>query len=118
MIHKILVFLAFLCLVCTAWFLPGCTIQQTRIGFGVSVAADYGSTDWALAHSSTEGNPIVSRAGLTTAAVSSLLTVLLAEYCIHKGKEDTARMVYILGSAIHFGAAGNNGYQIRKQSTK
>lgn len=95
-------------------FFSGCTIQQARIGFGIGVAADYSSTDWALAHDFREGNPAVYRAGLTTAALTSLLTVLVAEWYLHRDNTDAARVVYAIGAAIHLGAAGSNIYQIRK----
>lgn len=94
--------------------LSGCTIQQTRIGFGLSVAADYGTTDYALAHGFAEGNPAVLRAGLTTAAITSLLTVLIAEWYLHRDNIDAARIVYAIGAAIHFGAAGSNVYIMRR----
>lgn len=98
--------------------LSGCTIQQTRVSFGVSVAADYGTTDFALAHGFAEGNPAVATAKLSVAALSSLLTVLIAEWYVHNGDERSASIVYGISSVIHGLAATSNLYVLNNYAKK
>ncbi len=85
--------------------LSACTIGQTRIAFGVGLAADLGTTQSGMNSGATEANPTLKSNPMLLAAAGSVIFSALAEYLSHNGHGDTARWLYGAGAVLHGGAA-------------
>jgi hypothetical protein len=92
--------------------LGACTVGQTRIAFGVGLAADLGTTQAGLNGGATEANPALKGNPVLIAGVTSAVVVAVAEYLTKRGNKSTASWLYGATAALHVGAAFLNAGQL------
>lgn len=95
--------------------LAGCTIGQTRVMFGLSLAADAATTQAGKNGGATEANPALERATLPAMFVLSGIVVLVAEHAAARGETAKAKRLYAVAAAIHGAAALWNAQQLNRR---
>lgn len=90
----------------------GCSLRTARWTFSLAVVADGATTSMGLRAGGTEANPVLRGDPIVTMAALTAVVILCAELLANKGYTTFARFLYSLGTFVHLGAAGWNGYQM------